>query len=175
MTPPPARHHSVRRHEQTAVLCRTGGANDPAAGEPQVLVPFQEEVHHPQREEKADNRLCSALPLPHTHQWKRTLHQVTAAPLQTLHVQHLAPLFKLGISASGPSRLERIPATSTRSFASFSRWRHLFIYVFILNTHHLSMILPQESSNTVFCAGTVREHRQSGHRLHVGGPSCRPG
>lgn len=78
--PPPARHHSVRRHEQTAVLCRTGGANDPAAGEPQVLVPFQEEVHHPQREKKADNRLCSALPLPHTHQWKRTLHQVTAAP-----------------------------------------------------------------------------------------------
>lgn len=40
-------HHSVRRHEQTAVLCCAGGANDPTAGEPQVLVPFQEEVHHP--------------------------------------------------------------------------------------------------------------------------------
>lgn len=76
-----SRHHSVRRHEQTAVLCCAGGANDPAAGEPQVLVPFQEEVHHPQREKEADNRLGSALPLPHTHQWKRTLHQVTAAAL----------------------------------------------------------------------------------------------
>lgn len=58
-----------------------GGANDAAAGEPQVPVPFQEEVHHPQREKEADQRLCSALPLPHTHQRKRSLHQVTAEPL----------------------------------------------------------------------------------------------
>lgn len=62
-------------------LCCAGGANDPAAGEPQVLVPFQEEVHHPQREKETDHRLCSALPLPHTHEWERTLHQVTASPL----------------------------------------------------------------------------------------------
>ena len=53
-----------------------GGTYDPAAGEPQVPVPFQEEVHHPQREEETEDRRRSALALPHTHQWQRTLHQV---------------------------------------------------------------------------------------------------
>lgn len=45
-----------------------------------------------------------------------------------LHVQHQEHLFKPCISTLGPSRLERIPATSTQSFASFSRWRHFFFF-----------------------------------------------
>ncbi|CAF88472.1 unnamed protein product, partial [Tetraodon nigroviridis] len=80
-------HHSVGRREQTVALCCAGGADDPAAGEPQVLVPLQEEVHHPQREEEADDRLCPALPLPHTHQRKRALHQVPAAWVFSLRLQ----------------------------------------------------------------------------------------
>lgn len=57
------------------LFCCLGGAHDSAAGEPQVPVPLQEEVHHPQREEETEHRLSPALPLPHTHQWQRTLHQ----------------------------------------------------------------------------------------------------
>lgn len=60
--------------------CCLGGAYDPAAGEPQIPVSFQEEVHHPQREKETEHRLRPALPLPHSHQWQRTLHQVFMSP-----------------------------------------------------------------------------------------------
>lgn len=35
--------------------CCSGGAYDPAAGEPQVSVALQEEVHHPQREAETED------------------------------------------------------------------------------------------------------------------------
>lgn len=53
-----------------------GGAYDPAAGEPQIPVALQEEVHHPQREAETEHRLGPAVPLSHPHQRQRALHQV---------------------------------------------------------------------------------------------------
>lgn len=53
-----------------------GGAHDAAAGEPQVPVPFQEEVHHPSRQEEGGAGCPAAQPLPDPHQWQRPLHPV---------------------------------------------------------------------------------------------------
>lgn len=105
------------------MCCCEGGADDAAAGEPEVPVPFQEEVHHPQGKEETEDRLRPAVPLPHPHQRQCTVHQVdTTADVIYLQYFLLPPvMLTCCISLSEPSRSEQIPATSTQSFASFSK------------------------------------------------------
>ena len=67
-----------------------GCAHDPATGEPEVPVSLQEEVHHTQGQEEAEDGRCPALTLPHPHQWQRTLHQVAYyTHTHTTPLQHL--------------------------------------------------------------------------------------
>lgn len=54
----------------------TGGANDTAAREPQVPVPFQEKIHHPPGQEEGGPGHPAAKPLPDSNQWQRPLHSV---------------------------------------------------------------------------------------------------
>lgn len=55
---------------------RTGGANDAAAREPEVPVPFQEKIHHPPGQEEGGPGHPAAKPLPDSNQWQRPLHSV---------------------------------------------------------------------------------------------------
>lgn len=53
-----------------------GGAHDAAAGEPQVPVPLQEEVHHPPGQEEGGSGCPAAQPLPDSNQRQRPLYPV---------------------------------------------------------------------------------------------------
>lgn len=56
---------------------RAGGAHDAAAGEPQVPLALQAALRHPPGQEEGEAEPAAAQPLPHPHQRRGPLHQVS--------------------------------------------------------------------------------------------------
>lgn len=101
-----------------------GGADDTAAGKPQIPVPFQEEVHHPPRQEEGGPGYPPAKPLSDPHERQRPLYPVPGrkehggwwglgAGPDFLLIPHCFP---------GASRSTLTAAFSTPSSASSSRF-----------------------------------------------------
>lgn len=86
-----------------------GGENDPAAREPQVPVTLQEEVCDPPGQAEGPGQHSPAQPVPHPHQWRGPLHQVSAQgcslPGSTQGCQIQVRYLLVGTAARSPTDL----------------------------------------------------------------------
>lgn len=86
-----------------------GGAHDPAAGEPQVPVALQEEVCDPPGQAEGPGQHPPAQPVPHPHQRRGPLHQVSAQgcplPGSTHGCQIQVGYLLVGTAAGSPTDL----------------------------------------------------------------------
>lgn len=113
-----------------------GGAHDPAAGEPQVPVALQEEVCDPPGQAEGPGQHPPAQPVPHPHQRRGPVHQVSAPGLLRAprgatsswdscwwaQLMGLPLICASGLPSPGASRSTRTLLCSTLSSASSSRY-----------------------------------------------------